>query len=99
MSARFEIVRTAAGWHARFRASNSKVQFSSENYTRRSRAVAAVANLLRSVSPTDQVWVSNTRAGGVLSSEVRYGAIGHSTYTNAHRVEVREVDERTEVTR
>ena len=40
---RWEIVRTADGWHARFRASNGAVIVSSEPYTRRRDAVRAVA--------------------------------------------------------
>lgn len=39
---RFEIVRTDAGWHARFRAGNQRVVMCSEVYTRRVAAVRAI---------------------------------------------------------
>lgn len=96
-AARFEIVRTDAEqpWHARFRASNGKVQFVSENYTRRSRALAAIANLARTFSPTEQVWISTTRQGRSVSSEIRYGVTPPTdTYTTARRLEVRDIDAR-----
>ena len=97
MSARFEVVRTDAEqpWHVRYRAANGKVQFTSENYTRRHRAVWAIANLAHAFSPTGQVWINNTRQGSDWSSEVRYGSEGHSMYMTAHVLEIREVDERT----
>lgn len=43
-AARFEIVRTDAPqpWHARFRAANGRIVWTTENYSRRGRAVAAV---------------------------------------------------------
>ena len=45
MSARFEVVRTDAEqpWHARFRASNGKVVWVTENYARRNGALNAIA--------------------------------------------------------
>ena len=42
MSARFEIVRTNAGHHARFIAANGRTVWTTEVYTRRRAAVAAV---------------------------------------------------------
>ena len=39
---RWEIVRTDAGWHARFRASNGAVLVASETYGRRRDAVRCV---------------------------------------------------------
>jgi uncharacterized protein YegP (UPF0339 family) len=39
---RWEVVRTAAGFHVRFRASNGRIVLSSEVYTRRERALRAV---------------------------------------------------------
>lgn len=41
-SPRFEIVRTDAGWHVRFRAANGEPVMTSEIYTRRQAAVNAV---------------------------------------------------------
>lgn len=42
---RFEIVRTAAGWHARFRAANGQVVWTTESYTRRRAAIGAIKAL------------------------------------------------------
>ncbi len=42
MSARFEIVRSDAGWHARLRAGNGRIVWVTESLTRRRAAVAAV---------------------------------------------------------
>ena len=39
---RFEVVRTGAGWHARFRAANGQVVWTTEVYTRRKAAERAV---------------------------------------------------------
>lgn len=92
----FEIVRTDAAqpWHARFKADNGKIQFSSENYSRRFTALTAIAGIARSFSPTDQVWVSTEQHGKARKSEVRFGGPGHESYVTAHRVEIRDVDER-----
>lgn len=40
---RFEIVRTDAGWHARFVAANGQTVWTTESYTRRRAAVRAVS--------------------------------------------------------
>lgn len=45
--ARFEIVRTDAGWHARIVAANGNVILSSEVYARRRGALGAVASALQ----------------------------------------------------
>jgi uncharacterized protein YegP (UPF0339 family) len=39
---RFEIVRTDAGWHARFRASNGRIVWTTETYQGNRRAVHAI---------------------------------------------------------
>jgi uncharacterized protein YegP (UPF0339 family) len=39
---RFEIVRTDAGWHARFRAANGRIVWTTEVYARRGKAVNAI---------------------------------------------------------
>ncbi len=44
---RFELVTTDAGHHFRFRASNGRILFASETYTRRRTAVAAIQTLAR----------------------------------------------------
>lgn len=41
-AARFEVVRTDAGWHSRFRAGNGQIVWATEPYTRRRAAVRAV---------------------------------------------------------
>lgn len=43
---RFEIVHTDAGWHTRFRASNGRIVFVTEVYTRRRAAVNAITSIL-----------------------------------------------------
>jgi uncharacterized protein YegP (UPF0339 family) len=42
MTPRFEVVRTAAGYHARFRAENGRIVWFTEVYTRRAAATRAV---------------------------------------------------------
>lgn len=66
---RFEIVRTAAGWHARFRASNGQIVWTTEVYTRRRAAVKAVETIVGRaiyVSPNadhpEVDWTGNTEA-------------------------------------
>lgn len=80
MSARFEIVRTDADqpWHARFRAWNGRIQWSTENYTRRrgaERAVLSICNM-------EGFYISDYQA----HPEVYWGG--------GDLLEVREVDER-----
>jgi uncharacterized protein YegP (UPF0339 family) len=42
---RFEVVRTDAGWHARFRSANSRIVWVTETYRRRGSAVGAIASV------------------------------------------------------
>lgn len=42
----FEVVRTEAGWHARFRAANGRIVWTTEPYTRRRAALAAIESIL-----------------------------------------------------
>lgn len=51
MSARFEIVRTDAGWHSRFRAGNGQIVWATEVYTRRRAALRAMEVLCEYLSP------------------------------------------------
>jgi uncharacterized protein YegP (UPF0339 family) len=44
MTPRFEVVRTAAGYHARFRAENGRIVWFTEVYTRRAAATRAVSS-------------------------------------------------------
>jgi len=49
----YEIVRTDAGWHVRFRATNGRVVWTTEVYTRRRSALAAI----RSINEIHYAWV------------------------------------------
>ena len=78
--ARFEIVRTEAGWHARFRATNGRIVWWTENYTRRRAAVFAV-------------WaVAETFGGHIHGNEVR--AHGTPSSLAVRAAWLRDVDER-----
>jgi uncharacterized protein YegP (UPF0339 family) len=93
---RFEVVRTDAGWHARFVASNGQTVWVTESYRKKETAVRAIDTLARHFSPTGQAWVSNVRVGNERHVEVRYGSEDHRTWSDAHRLDVRLVDERTQ---
>jgi uncharacterized protein YegP (UPF0339 family) len=54
---RFEIVHTEAGWHARVRAANAEITWSTEVYTTYSAAVDAVVNLAELFSYDGRVWL------------------------------------------
>lgn len=51
MSARFEIVRTNASqpWHARFRAANGRIVWTTEQYARHNAAVLAVHQIAKPI--------------------------------------------------
>lgn len=51
-SARFEVVHTDAGWHARFRATNGELVWWTETYTRRNAAVLAVHQIAKPIIST-----------------------------------------------
>jgi uncharacterized protein YegP (UPF0339 family) len=79
-ASRFEMVRTDVGWHARFRASNRRIVWVTEVYTRRASAKKAILSVAQSftLSRAHFTFVRDdlhVLAGGVS-------------------VEVREVDER-----
>ena len=57
---RFEVVRTDAGWHARFIAANGRIVWWTETYTRRRGAVNAIA-LLDAELAADAAWPDNIR--------------------------------------
>lgn len=77
---RFDVVRTDNGWHARFRASNGRVVWTTEVHTTRRRAL-------------DAVWiVAETFNGFVHDREVRIWEHGSTGRTVA---EVRDADERS----
>jgi hypothetical protein len=82
--------------HARFEVvgANGRIVFVSENYKQKASAVRAIDTLARFLSPTGQAWVSNLRVGNERTVDIRYGSDGHDTWHTAHRLEVRDVDER-----
>lgn len=80
-SARFEIVHTPAGWHARYRAANGRIVWVTESLTRRRAAVEAIESIC------DSQVVSSPFADHPEISR-HHGAVP---------LEVRDVDERTEV--
>lgn len=78
---RFEIVRTDAGFHARFRSNNGNIIMSSENYTRRHRALRAIE-----LVTGDDVYYSRFQD---------WPEIGHgNANSRTTMVEIRDVDER-----
>lgn len=83
-TARFEIVRTDADqpWHARFRAANGRIVWTTENYTRRAKAERAVLLLTNGVEPHSHLGVRETDDGKRF------------VYTASGCVEVRLIDER-----
>ena len=95
MSARFEIVRTDAEqpWHARFRAANGRVVWTTENYARRRGALRAVESM---VAPFTGSWVDrwwDFDLGRIVDAVIYRS--NHWEKTNARRLEIRDVDERT----
>jgi uncharacterized protein YegP (UPF0339 family) len=88
MTARFEVVRTDAAqpWHARFRAANRRIVWTTEQYTQRIAAIHAIGRLARTFSPTGQVWV--VTKGKPIFVEIGTGD-GHL------RIELDIIDERT----
>jgi uncharacterized protein YegP (UPF0339 family) len=96
MSARFEIVRTDAGWHSRFRAANGRVVWSTEVYARRTTALEAIRSTARAMSPTARIWVANAYLSGRPDgSTIKFGHPSDN-YGTAHAIEVRDVDERVQ---
>ena len=91
---RFEVVRTDAGYHSRWVAANGQTVWVTESYKQRRTAVFAIDSIARQFSPTKQAWISFVRIGNVWSTDLRYGSEQHTNYGNAHRIEVRYVDER-----
>lgn len=73
MSARFELVRTRAGWHARFLAANGRILFVTESYHRRRAAVRAVEIICAAPVLTSPFadWPEVMWAGQNFPTEVR----------------------------
>ncbi len=86
---RFEIVRSDAGWHARFRAANGRIVWVTESYSRERAARAAIRALLE---PFYGYFIDNGTAIGSLSSRDSWNKVDRAV------LEVRHVDERTAVT-
>lgn len=81
---RFEVVRTDAGWHARFVAANGQTVWVTESYTRRRAAVRAIEAI---VDPC-YGWIEGD-AVVCLSSRDSWNK------TNRSVAEVRTIDERS----
>jgi len=62
---RWELVRTAAGWHARFRSSNGNVIVSSEVYKKRASAQRAVELVTRG-----EMWSKHVTYGSLVQPVV-----------------------------
>lgn len=94
---RFEVVRSDAGWFARFIAANGReVWRTSETYTQKKGATNALHVITSAFSPTGQSWVDQIpRTRGNPFPSVRMGHLGGSMYSTARRFALREVDERT----
>lgn len=86
MSPRFEIVRSDAGWFARFVGANSRKVWQTEVYTRRRAAVNAVACM---VDPFRGAWVDPH------TEQVTYRRDSWNK-TDAVLIEVRTIDERSQ---
>lgn len=84
MSARFEIVRTDDGHHARFVAANGRIVWATEVYTRRRAAKNAIESL---IDPFIGCWVDPT------SGQVEH-RVDSWNKRDAVLIEVRDVDER-----
>jgi uncharacterized protein YegP (UPF0339 family) len=89
----YEIVRTNAGWHTRFRAINGQVVWTTEVYTRRRGALAAI----RSINSIHYAWVEDfwwddiqARGLGLCSLESR----DSWNKTNYPIARIRDIDER-----
>lgn len=95
--ARFEIVRTDAEqpWHARFRAANGRIAWTTENYARKSTARFAIDTIARTFSPLNQCWVDEGPWTPDSKASVRIGVQQGAGFAGAHRVPIRVVDERT----
>lgn len=89
-SARFEIVRTDAPqpWHARFRSANGRVVWTTENYTRRTAALAAIESMALEFGYR----VETTQE---LSGSQRRLDLAHAIHPSAGwGIKVRDIDER-----
>jgi uncharacterized protein YegP (UPF0339 family) len=92
--ARFEIVRTDAGWHGRFRAANGRIVWSTEVYTRKASLHNAIDSFVRALSPTNQVWIDEGPWTPDVRASVRMGYPGGSMFSTAKAIPVRLIDER-----
>jgi uncharacterized protein YegP (UPF0339 family) len=53
---RFEVVRTDAGWHSRFRAANGRIVWTTEVYERERAAVAALYQIAKPLEVASTPW-------------------------------------------
>lgn len=91
---RFELVRTDADqpWHARFRASNGAIVWTTENYARRKRALRAIEIIVDGFQGAwlEMFWDERTQS---FREAVVYRASSWEK-RNGRLIEVREIDER-----
>lgn len=78
----YEIVRTDAGWHTRFRAINGRIVWTTEVYTRR----RAALNAIRSINAIHYAWVEDGHLVS-LASRDSWNKVNHGI---AHVVDVDE---------
>lgn len=83
MSARFEIVRTDAAqpWHARFVAANGRIVWTTENYTRKGTADAAIAALYAPYPVALPVRIVDERGTGAVPDLDDAAALGRWALT------------------
>ena len=90
--ARFEVVRTDAAqpWHARFRAANGRILWSTETYARRGRALNAIDCMTGAFGGA---WVDRWYTPAVEVDAVVYLYDSWAKIDKV-RIEIRDVDER-----
>lgn len=92
---RFEICRGDNGYWARFRAANGRIVWVTETYKRRAAGQDAIVNMARAMHPNLRTFFHfDTIDGLPAGGELRVGVPGED-YLTAHRIEVRELDERS----
>ena len=90
----YEIVRTDAGWHVRFRASNRRIIWTTEVYTRRANAVVAI----ESINAIHSCWIEPYAEYDHTADKWHPGLVRRvDSWNKTDKViaRIRDVDERT----
>lgn len=90
----YEIVRTDAGWHTRFRATNGQIVWTTEVYTRRASAIAAI----ESINGIHFCWIDNQADYDRKTKTWHAGVVRRVdswNKTNRTIAKIRDIDERT----